>query len=128
MRDLFSTLLDLLSAPPVPQAERACSAHHLLGAVWEDFDLGTGLGDGHGDLVIDEGINPATGLLMAGGLDIAGNPYGFDGSSLSHTAALDPVHDPLEGSDSMGGDPFCGGDMFSSHDACGSSFFGSNWD
>jgi hypothetical protein len=27
---------------------------------------------------MDNGINPATGLPMMGGLDVEGNPYGFD--------------------------------------------------
>lgn len=37
----------------------------------------------------DEGINPATGLPMCGGVDSAGNPYGVDNSRLSASSSSD---------------------------------------
>lgn len=39
--------------------------------------------------IMDEGINPATGLPMSGGIDLAGNPYGFDNSDFSNTGLDD---------------------------------------
>lgn len=68
-------------------------------------------------------INPATGLPMAGGLDVMGNPYGTDLHSNDSFSTTDwHSHDSFSSMDSFSHDCFSSTDSFSSTD-CGFSHF-----
>ncbi|WCT75885.1 hypothetical protein PQ455_20630 (plasmid) [Sphingomonas naphthae] len=57
-------------------------------SLFDDWHLSPG-----GSATDDPAINPATGLPMTGGIDVAGNPFGIDLSSHRHD---DWQHDHYE--------------------------------
>ena len=93
MRSFFSALVDLFSAPSFSSIAHASSADDFSGGLFSDDSGGpSGLVGTVGRRLLDEGINPATGLPMIGCVDVAGNPYGADLQAAPRSGLHDHAH------------------------------------
>lgn len=135
MRSFFSTIVDLLWTPsshwgalhvPMPKAET-----HSEGWAWIHESVASNQSTPFRSLMDDGGINPATGLPMVGGLDVAGNPFGVDLHSSTTDGGIfgsTGCGTSFGSCDAFGShDSFSSHDSFGGHDAFGSGF-GSSWD
>ena len=146
MRNFFSVIVDLFSAPSFSSSDSMSSSDSFgTSTLWNDTDSSSSFDSMHSHATLDDGINPATGFPMTGALDVAGNTYGSDSGLFSHADSSDTTilhhhwHDTNSGFDQHASDAyshhdafahhdsFSHHDTFSHHDSFGSSF-GSSWD